>query len=308
MLPPSRIDVLGFWVRGAMMLWLWLSSIPFLVESAMPISARQSFALSRHYSKNNSVLTRNTLMAFPNEMATSTPMLVLLLRGGDRGDDEDDEILLESSRSDSPIIMDKLRNIIRSVLKLSDKKAPVVSSTLRSLLSTVENIFGISLLPPKKKSKKKKQDKKSRKSKSKAVNKKESEDETTSIETEAEKKSTPPHKPDAMTMQHLKTRLTSKNPNYRIQKELKEFVEDPPPNLSVKVGKNIRIWIVTMMGAENTIYEGEVYKLRIAFPPSYPTMPPSVYFLPPNIPYVGLCCIVLTACVFSHVFFFAFLK
>jgi len=152
-----------------MMLWLWLSSIPFLVESAMPISARQSFALSRHYSKNNSVLTRNTLMAFPNEMATSTPMLVLLLRGGDRGDDEDDEILLESSRSDSPIIMDKLRNIIRSVLKLSDKKAPVVSSTLRSLLSTVENIFGISLLPPKKKSKKKKQDKKSRKSKSKAV-------------------------------------------------------------------------------------------------------------------------------------------
>ena len=36
-----------------------------------------------------------------------------------------------------------------------------------------------------------------------------------------------------------------------------------------------------MKGAANTVYEGETYKLRVAFPKAYPTVPPSVYFLSP---------------------------
>jgi len=83
---------------------------------------------------------------------------------------------------------------------------------------------------------------------------------------------------------HLQKDLKSTSPNYRIQRELKAFLNDPPPNLAVKVGKNLRVWIVTMKGAKNTIYEGEVFRLRVGFPPQYPTVPPSVYFLPPNIP------------------------
>jgi len=83
------------------------------------------------------------------------------------------------------------------------------------------------------------------------------------------------------TLAHLSSKLQSNNPNYRIQRELKEFLRDPPANLSVKVGSNIRIWIITMVGAVNTVYEGETYKLRVMFPPGYPTVPPSVYFLPP---------------------------
>jgi ubiquitin-conjugating enzyme E2 W len=83
---------------------------------------------------------------------------------------------------------------------------------------------------------------------------------------------------------HLEKPLKSNSPNYRIQRELKAFIQDPPDNLSVKVGKNIRVWIVTMKGADNTIYEGETFMLRISFPKDYPTVPPSVYFLPPNIP------------------------
>jgi ubiquitin-conjugating enzyme E2 W len=83
---------------------------------------------------------------------------------------------------------------------------------------------------------------------------------------------------------HLQKDLKSSSPNYRIQRELKAFVKDPPPHLRVRVGKNLRIWIVTMQGAPNTIYEGETFQLRIQFPPKYPTVPPSVYFLPPNIP------------------------
>jgi ubiquitin-conjugating enzyme E2 W len=82
----------------------------------------------------------------------------------------------------------------------------------------------------------------------------------------------------------LEKPLKSNSPNYRIQRELKSFIQEPPDNLSVKVGKNIRVWIVTMKGAANTIYEGESFMLRISFPKDYPTVPPSVYFLPPNIP------------------------
>lgn len=78
--------------------------------------------------------------------------------------------------------------------------------------------------------------------------------------------------------------VSASSPNYRIQRELKQFLKDPPPNLTVKVGKNIRVWIIQMKGAKNTIYEGETFKLRVSFPAAYPTVPPSVYFLPPHIP------------------------
>merc|ERR1712238_634409 len=72
--------------------------------------------------------------------------------------------------------------------------------------------------------------------------------------------------------------LKATNPNYRIQRELKQFLSSPPPNLSVKVGKNIRVWIFTLTGAKNTIYEGDKYRLRVKFPVDYPTVPPSVFF------------------------------
>jgi len=83
---------------------------------------------------------------------------------------------------------------------------------------------------------------------------------------------------------HVDAKLTNKHANYRIQRELKEFLKSPPSNLQVKVGSNIRVWIVTMKGASGTIYEGETFKLRISFPKDYPVMPPSVYFLPPHLP------------------------
>ena len=128
-----------------------------------------------------------------------------------------------------------------------------------------------------KKSKKKKKNKKP--TKTSDLEDKDDDKEITSTKTTATKATSNP-----VIKKHLATKMLTTNPNYRIQRELKEFILDPPPNLSVKVGKNIRVWIVTMEGAKNTIYEGEVFKLRISFPQTYPTMPPSVYFLPPNIP------------------------
>ena len=222
-------------------------------------------------------------------VVTSTSLSLLKdLRGGAEVDDE-----ISMDTSSSSIIMSKIRNIIRSVLKIGEKKAPSLTKTLRSILKSLEDFLGVELLPPKATKRKKggKKNKAAKKSKqAAAVAEEESDDESDEKVAKEKKKgktakaAASKTKPTATTAQHLNQKLTSKNPNYRIQKELKEFIKDPPPNLSVKVGKNIRIWIVTMVGAENTIYEGEVYKLRISFPPSYPTMPPSVYFLPPNIP------------------------
>ena len=61
----------------------------------------------------------------------------------------------------------------------------------------------------------------------------------------------------------------------RISRELTAFVENPPDGCKVSVGKNLNVWIVTMTGAEGTIFAGEKYKLRVSFPADYPTSPPS---------------------------------
>ncbi|EED90717.1 ubiquitin conjugating enzyme, partial [Thalassiosira pseudonana CCMP1335] len=90
-------------------------------------------------------------------------------------------------------------------------------------------------------------------------------------------------RPDAASKKFLSNNIKSSNPNYRIQRELKEFLKSPPPGLSVKIsGKNVRLWVITLSMPENTVYAGETYKLRVQFPNDYPTSPPSVYFLPPT--------------------------
>jgi ubiquitin-conjugating enzyme E2 W len=81
---------------------------------------------------------------------------------------------------------------------------------------------------------------------------------------------------------HLQTNLKSTNPNFRIQQELYNFIKDPPDHLTVTVGKsNIRVWIFTQGVG---IYRGETFSLRIALPPKYPNVPPSVYFIGHTIP------------------------
>eukprot|EP01035_Chromulina_nebulosa_P019224 gene19224-25075_t len=70
-------------------------------------------------------------------------------------------------------------------------------------------------------------------------------------------------------------------PNARLLREIKEFTSNPPAGCSLKVGKNIRQWIVTIQGAKDTIYEGEEYNLKMIFSKDYPSKPPTVYFLKP---------------------------
>jgi ubiquitin-conjugating enzyme E2 W len=234
-------------------------------------------------------------------VTSKTSDLLFHFRGGGEiyiPDDDDD------NQCDDSILLTKLRNTIRNILQFGDKKLPsIFSELLRSCFKTVETITGISLLPSKATTKKKsvnngKQKKKiskaaanDNKSKKKKKNENESSEEETGktkkkkpIKKKSSSSSNAKKKPSAATTKHLAESIKSTNPNYRIQKELKAFIKSPPPNLTVQVGSNIRLWVVTMVGAKNTIYEGEVFKLRIMFPPQYPTVPPSVYFLKGNMP------------------------
>lgn len=98
------------------------------------------------------------------------------------------------------------------------------------------------------------------------------------------KKNNPkPKRPDVASQKFLANKMKSSNPNYRIQRELKEFLSSPPPGLTVKIsGKNVRLWVITLSMPDNTIYAGETYKLRVSFPGDYPTSPPSVFFMSPT--------------------------
>lgn len=174
---------------------------------------------------------------------------------------------------DGNFLMKKVRNVIRSFLTVGDKKVPIIAKMTRLVLGCVETVSGIRLLPRKEESKKKKSKRKneSKKSDSKQKNiKKAGNDDKKKASGGGQAQS------------HLAKDLKASNPNYRIQRELKEFMKSPPPNLSVKVGKNIRVWIITMVGTKGSLYEGEKYRLRVQFPANYPTEPPSVYFLSPT--------------------------
>jgi ubiquitin-conjugating enzyme E2 W len=181
-----------------------------------------------------------------------------------------------------------IRSAVRGLLEFGDNTAPILSSIFRPCVRIMEKLTGVSLLPDVKVKLKKSKKGKKKSSKQKTTSDDEESDESDVVEAKKEKKSKSAakalKKPSETTKKHISGSLKSTNPNYRIQKELKEFIQSPPPNLSVQVGPNIRAWVVTMVGANNTIYEGEVFKLRINFPKDYPRVPPSVYFLKGYIP------------------------
>lgn len=189
--------------------------------------------------------------------------------------------------------------LVAGMLNAVGKISPTVASLLKVLFKIVESLTGLDLVPVKVAEKAKKSSS-SRGSKKKSSKSKKSraavtEDESSDDEEEAGPVKAPPKKKkkaggggggsgggSAAAKKHLATSLKSTSPNYRIQKELKQFLSSPPPNLKVSVGKNIRVWIVTFNMPEDTIYAGEKYRLRIQFPADYPTQPPSVYFMQPT--------------------------
>lgn len=263
-------------------------------RKTVPILRKKSCLLDYFKNKNEENFQCDDLEFAPSSKNEAlTTALDSISRGGSLFVEEEEE-------EEVSIVVKKLRNLIRSMLSISENNVPALANVLKSMIEILESVTGTRLLPvKKKKSKKKNRSNKKKASSKESVEEEDDEKDTGAVASKKRKKttkktgestssSTNKKKSSAggnrsgSAAAHLAKELKSTNPNYRIQRELKEFLKSPPPNLKVNVGKNIRLWIITVTGAKNTLYEGEKYRLRVQFPADYPTSPPSVYFLQPT--------------------------
>ena len=281
------------------LLLVQLLSTALLVKSAPQLSSRQASPISALFRDEGGVAFHSTINARRRRDATTTVTASASWRTFEtspvfaipRGGAIEQQLRGGASDGDDGVVVEKLRNVIRSVLKMT-KESSIIHNSLLSLFKALESVTGVRLLPEKKKNKKKGSKAKKQKrvadaGKSAPVVEKKAEsskdkEKSATKQRKSESSKKPLSKSSATTTLQLKKQLKATNPNYRIQQELKAFLQDPPEHLSVATGKNIRIWIVTVEGIG--IFKGETFRLRIQFPNNYPTVPPSVYFLPPNIP------------------------
>jgi ubiquitin-conjugating enzyme E2 D len=82
----------------------------------------------------------------------------------------------------------------------------------------------------------------------------------------------------------------------RLTKELKEMINNPPTNCSAGcIDDDIFQWRSTLIGPENSPYEGGSFQMKIHFPSNYPFKPPKINFetkiYHPNINSAGSICI-----------------
>ena len=66
----------------------------------------------------------------------------------------------------------------------------------------------------------------------------------------------------------------------RIQKDLKEIMNDPPVNCTAKIiNDNINQWEGQIIGPPETPYKDGIFKLSISFPENYPFKAPNIRFI-----------------------------
>ena len=67
----------------------------------------------------------------------------------------------------------------------------------------------------------------------------------------------------------------------RVLRDLRILRAETDLGLEVEDSECLTDWIVKLVGAPNTVYAGEIYRLRVRFHADYPTHPPEVTFLRP---------------------------
>jgi ubiquitin-conjugating enzyme E2 D/E len=82
----------------------------------------------------------------------------------------------------------------------------------------------------------------------------------------------------------------------RLAKELEAIKKDPPTSCSAGlVNDDLFHWTATIIGPDDTPYEGGTFRLDVRFPPNYPFEPPKIKFITkiyhPNIDSNGNICI-----------------
>jgi len=157
---------------------------------------------------------------------------------------------VDQDEKQSNIIEKKVQSIIQKILALSPS---AISPMVHDLVRFIEKCSGWKILPRK--------------------------GSTTNKLTKVLKE----EKMKPLKLAKRKFSSSQQHSTHRIQSELKAFMKTPPQHMSVKASsRNIRVWIVTVTCPPNTIFANESYKLKITFPPQYPTIPPSVFFLQPT--------------------------
>ncbi|ESQ50902.1 hypothetical protein EUTSA_v10023193mg [Eutrema salsugineum] len=75
---------------------------------------------------------------------------------------------------------------------------------------------------------------------------------------------------------------SSTRPEYWMRRYLLDLQRNPSPIYSAQVeAEDVYVWAATITGPPGTPYEGDVFNLRIIFPPQFPWKPPKVHFRTP---------------------------
>ncbi|PIA14033.1 ubiquitin-conjugating enzyme [Coemansia reversa NRRL 1564] len=65
----------------------------------------------------------------------------------------------------------------------------------------------------------------------------------------------------------------------RLMGELKRMEKEPPAYVQLSGYERLDSWVLTIKGADTTLYAGETFHLRFSFPVNYPFESPEVVFI-----------------------------